>query len=50
MMPSINKIVHGVVPKISSVEDAVEKKTSTYASAAATGSKKRKGGTYLLYF
>ena len=49
MMPSINKIAHGVVPKISSVEDAVEKKTSTYA-AAATGSTKRKGGTYLLYF
>ena len=40
MMPSINRIAHGVVPKISSVKDAVEKMASTYATAAATGTKK----------
>ena len=38
MMPSINKKAHGVVPKISSVNDAVEKMASTYATAAATRS------------
>ena len=37
MMLSINRIAHGVVPKISSVKDAVKKKASTYATAAATG-------------
>ena len=35
MMPSINKIAHEVVPKISSVKDAFEKIASTYAFAAA---------------
>ena len=35
MMPSIKKLAHGVVPKISSVKDAVEKMASTYATAAA---------------
>ena len=34
MMPSINRIARGVVPKISSVKDAVEKVASTYAIAA----------------
>ena len=40
MVPSINKITHGVVPKISSVKDAVEKMASTDATAAATGTTK----------
>ena len=40
MMPSINRVAHGVVPKISSVKDAVEKMASTYATAAATGTTK----------
>ena len=38
MMPSITKKAHGVVSKISSVKDSVEKIDSTYA--AATGSTK----------
>ena len=38
-MPSINKIAHGVVQNRSSVKDAVEKMTSTYA--AVTGSTKQ---------
>ena len=40
MMPSINKIAHGVVSKISSVIGASEKMASTYATAAATESTK----------
>ena len=40
MMPSINEIAHGVVPKISSIKDAVEKMASTYATAVATRSTK----------
>ena len=37
LLPSINKVAHGVVPKISSVKNAVEKMASTYATVASTG-------------
>ena len=37
LLPSLNKVAHGVVPKISFVKRAVEKTTSTYASVASTG-------------
>ena len=40
LLPSINKVAHGVVPKISSVKSAVEKMASTYATAASTGTSK----------
>ena len=33
LIPAINKVAHGLAPKISSVEDAVEKMSSTYATA-----------------
>ena len=37
LFPSINKVAHGVVPKISSVKSAVGKMASTYATVASTG-------------
>ena len=37
LLPSINKVAHGVVPKISSVKSAMEKMASTYATVASTG-------------
>ena len=40
MVPLINEIAQGFLPKINSVKDVVEKMFSTYATAAATGSTK----------
>ena len=40
LLPSINKVAHGVVPKISSVKSAVKKMASTYATVASRGTSK----------
>ena len=40
LLPYINKVAHGVVPKISSVKSTVEKMASTYAKVASTGTSK----------
>ena len=37
LLPAINKVAHGIAPKISSVKDAVEKMSSTYATATNKG-------------
>ena len=37
LLPAINKVAHGLAPKISSVKDAVEKMSSTYATATNKG-------------
>ena len=47
MVPSINKIAHGVVPNISSVKDAVEKMASRYATASAAAPGSTKLGTII---
>ena len=42
LLPSINKVAHGVVPRISSVENAVEKMASTYVTVTSTGTSNAK--------